>query len=131
MLLITKRFPKSLLDKIGEVDAMEKDLQLLGKNQRMSEWAQRVSECRSSGLTVRQWCEEHGINEKTYYYWQRRIWESMNESRNSRFVQIPVETAAAGQNTAVRIRINGAEAEILAGTDAATIEAVCRALREC
>jgi hypothetical protein len=119
------------LDKIGAVDAMEKDLQLLGKNQRMAEWAQRVSECRSSGLTVRQWCEEHGINEKTYYYWQHRIWESMNESRNGRIVQIPADGVAAGQNAAVRIRINGAEAEIRAGTDAATIEAVCRALRKC
>lgn len=57
--------------------------------------------------------------------------ESMNESRNSRFVQIPAEAATAGQNAAVRIRINGAEAEIRSGTDAATIEAVCRALREC
>ena len=110
---------------------MEKGLQSLDKTQRMEEWAQRVSECRSSGLTVRKWCEQHEINEKTYYYWQRRIWESMNESRSSRFVQIPVETASAGQNTAVRIQINGAEAEICAGTDAATIEAVCRALREC
>jgi P2-related tail formation protein len=110
---------------------MEKSLQSLGKNQRMEEWAQRVSDCRSSGLTVRNWCEQHGINEKTYYYWQRRIWETMNESRSSRFVRIPVETASVGQNTAARIRINGAEAEICAGTDAATIEAVCRALREC
>ena len=110
---------------------MEKDLQSLGKNQRMAEWAQRVSECRSSGLTVRRWCKQHEINEKTYYYWQRRIWECMNESQSSRFVQIPVETATAGQNAAVRIRINGAEAEIHAGTDAATIEAVCRALRKC
>lgn len=110
---------------------MAKDLQLLGKNQRMAEWTQRVSECRSSGLTVRNWCEQHEINEKTYYYWQRRMWESMNESRSSQFVQIPVETASASQNAAVRIRINGAEAEIRAGTDAATIEAVCRALREC
>ncbi|MCH3972877.1 MAG: hypothetical protein LKE53_09000 [Oscillospiraceae bacterium] len=56
---------------------MEKDLRILGKNQRMEEWAQRVSECRSSGLTVRNWCEQHEINEKTYYYWQHRIWESM------------------------------------------------------
>ena len=110
---------------------MEKGLQSLDKTQRMEKWAQRVSECRSSGLTVRKWCEQHEINEKTYYYWQRRIWESMNESRSSRFVQIPAETATAGQNTAVRIRINGAEAEICVGTDAATIEAVCRALREC
>ncbi len=128
---ITERLQKSLLDKIGAVDAMEKDLQLHGKNQRMAEWAKRVSECRGSGLTVRQWCEEHGINEKTYYYWQHRIWESMNDSQNGRFVQIQVETASAGQNAAVRIRINGAEAEILAGTDAAIIEAVCRALRKC
>ena len=131
MLLITERLPKSLWDTIGAIDTMEKELQTLGKDQRMEKWAQRVSECRSSGLTVRNWCEQHRINEKTYYYWQRRIWESMNESRSSRFVQIPVEAASAGQNTAVRIRINGAEAEIRAGTDAATIEAVCRAFREC
>jgi len=110
---------------------MEKNLQLLGKNRRMEEWSQRVTECRSSGLTVRNWCEQHGINEKTYYYWQRRIWDSMNKSRSSRFVQIPAEAVSVGQNTAVRIRINGAEAEICAGTDATTIEAVCRALREC
>lgn len=97
----------------------------------MTEWAQRVSKCRSSGLTVRKWCEQHEINEKTYYYWQSRIWESINESRSSRFVQISSETASISQNTAVRIRINGAEEEIRAGTDAATIEAVCRALREC
>lgn len=131
MLPITKRLPKSLWDKIGVVETMEKDLQLLGKNQRMEKWAQRISECRSSGLTVRHWCEQHEINEKTYYYWQRRIWESMNESRSGRFVQVPAEPISADQNMAVRIRINGAEAEICAGTDAATIEAVCRAFRAC
>jgi hypothetical protein len=110
---------------------MEKGLKILGKTQRMTEWAQRVSECRSSGLTVRNWCEQHEINEKTYYYWQRKVWESISDPGNIRFVQIPAEAASAGQNTAVRIRINGAEAEICAGTDAATIEAVCRSLREC
>ena len=55
MLPITERLPKSLWDKIGAVDTMEKDLRLLGKNQRMEEWVQRVSECRNSRLTVRNW----------------------------------------------------------------------------
>ena len=55
----------------------------------------------------------------------------MKESRSSRFVQILAETALAVPDTAVRIRINGAEAEICAGADATTIEAVCRTLREC
>lgn len=110
---------------------MEKELQTLGKDQRMAEWVQHVSECRSSGLTVWEWCKQHEIKGKTYYYWQHRIWDSINESRSSQFVQIPVGAASASQVTAARIRINGAEAEIVAGTDAATIEAVCRALREC
>ena len=82
MHLITDRFQKSLSDTIA-VDTMEKDLQLLGKNRRMEKWAQCVSKCRSSGLTVRNWCEQHGINEKAYYYWQNRIWKSMNEPRDN------------------------------------------------
>lgn len=107
---------------------MEKDLQTLGKKQRMAEWVQHVSECRRSGLTVRRWCEQHEISEKTYYRWQRRVWESMNEPQGSRFVQIPVEPTT-GRTAVARIHIGEAEAEIYAGADAATVEAVCRALK--
>ena len=28
-----------------------------------------VMECRSSGLTDRQWCMEHGISRSTFYHW--------------------------------------------------------------
>ena len=34
----------------------------------MKEWAAMVRECRSSGLTVKNWCMNNGVNIKTYYY---------------------------------------------------------------
>lgn len=48
---------------------------------------QYVSECRNSGLTDREWCEENGINIHTFYSWVNRI-------RNSSDMVIPESTAA-------------------------------------
>lgn len=38
-------------------------------------WRGRVMECRNSGKSVAVWCEENGINIKTYYYWQKQVWD--------------------------------------------------------
>ena len=35
----------------------------------LQEWTARFAECRSSGMTVRAWCEAQGLSIKTYYYW--------------------------------------------------------------
>ena len=34
---------------------------------RINEWSEMVKDCRSSGLTVQQWCDANDINIKTYY----------------------------------------------------------------
>lgn len=39
-------------------------------------WRQRVIECRSSGLTVKQWCENNNVHYKLYCYWQRQVWDA-------------------------------------------------------
>lgn len=46
---------------------MEQSLQALSANQRLVEWTERISSCRSSGISVKQWCKENEIVEKTYY----------------------------------------------------------------
>lgn len=38
-------------------------------------WRQRVMECKTSGLTVAEWCEQNHINKKTYFYWQKQVWD--------------------------------------------------------
>lgn len=44
-------------------------------------WRERVRECRNSGLRIYEWCKQNGLNDKTYYKWQREIWERENEKR--------------------------------------------------
>lgn len=40
---------------------------------RLSEWKERIVECRNSGQKVQAWCEQNGINPKTYYRWERLL----------------------------------------------------------
>lgn len=43
-------------------------------------WRGRVMECRNSGKSVAVWCKENGINIKTYYYWQKQVWDKATDT---------------------------------------------------
>lgn len=49
------------------------DVQKMKREFRLKQWIDMVKECRSSGKTIKGWCEEQGINLKSYYYWQRKV----------------------------------------------------------
>jgi len=64
---------------------------------RLTQWTSIIKECRSSGMTIRAWCSKNKVNEKQFYYWQRRVRkEAFNElqecstDRSERFVPLPV-----------------------------------------
>ena len=40
---------------------------------KLQEWAARIQDCRSSGLSVRAWCRQEEINAETYYRWEREL----------------------------------------------------------
>ena len=40
---------------------------------KLQEWAARIQDCRSSGLSVRAWCRQEEINAATYYRWEREF----------------------------------------------------------
>ncbi len=46
---------------------------------RMQEWSARIAECRSSGMSVRAWCNEQGISVQTYYRWEKRFVEKATQ----------------------------------------------------
>ena len=46
---------------------MSRELQTLNGQNKLALWAGRISECRSSGQNVKNWCWENGISEPTYY----------------------------------------------------------------
>ena len=40
---------------------------------RLMKWTAIIKECRSSGKTVTAWCSENNISSKSFYYWQRKV----------------------------------------------------------
>lgn len=46
---------------------MGSELQTMNGRNKLALWAERVSACRSSDLSVRDWCKENDICEQTYY----------------------------------------------------------------
>ena len=40
---------------------------------KLQEWAARMQDCRSSGLSVRAWRRQEEINAATYYRWEREL----------------------------------------------------------
>ena len=40
---------------------------------RLNNWAALINECNNSNMTKRAWCIANNINEKQFFYWQRRV----------------------------------------------------------
>mgnify|MGYP002405360669 FL=1 len=111
---------------------MEQSLQVMSKQERLENWTTRIMACRSSGMTVRAWCRENGLSEKTYYYWQRRLFQALSEqqvSHKTAFAEVTPPVCSG--SVAVTVRIDGAVADIHPGADAATVETVLRILKSC
>ena len=47
------------------------DVKAIKHAAKLSEWSERIRACRSSGKPVKTWCEENGINIKSFYRWER------------------------------------------------------------
>ena len=40
---------------------------------RTEKWSALIRECNASGLSNREFCRQHGISEKSFYYWLRKL----------------------------------------------------------
>ena len=110
---------------------MNTGLQLYNEQNKLAQWAQVVAQCRDSGMSVRQWCQEHDVNVSTYYKWQRKVYDAAKAQQESCFVEVtPVQHVTIG-SVAVTVRIAGAKAEIHNGADPATVETVLWVLKSC
>ena len=112
---------------------MEQRLQTINATQRVQLWAERIAECRSSGKSVRAWCREKEISEKTYYYWQRRLYQQMvSTAERVDFAEIP-RGVQIGQSSgaAAKISLSGATIEVYSGADAQMIQAILQTLQSC
>lgn len=51
---------------------------------RMTNWLNIISRCqnRPAGISAKQWLAENDVNEKSYYYWLRKVRQEAYEHRS-------------------------------------------------
>ena len=110
----------------------------LTREMRLKHWLGVLQERNDSGLSIRAYCKEHGINEKSYYYWQRRLRETAAEmsgyGENTTGVTVveptftEVSLSPESSNNTITIRIGNAIIEIQGQADRQTIESILKSL---
>lgn len=97
-------------------------------NPKAAEWAERIAAQRRGGMSVKQFCKEHGLTEYSFYAWRRRLRETgpvrfalveRGARRQERAAEAPLELVLA---TGERLRIRS-------GVDIATLRTVLEVLR--
>lgn len=106
---------------------------------RKQQWSKTIQACQSSGQTVVSWCEENGINIKSYYYWLRKLRIDaleetslpvpLQEEAPTIFKKLEVTSPLPNTQAAVIIRLPNATLEINEGASQQTVQAVLLALQ--
>jgi len=59
---------------------------------RAKEWEKAIKDCKSSGKSVRDWCEKNGYSYSSYRYWYTKLNNRQQEWTQVLPVQEPVKT---------------------------------------
>ena len=95
---------------------------------RAQTWAMLIQECNNSGLTKREFCQQRGISEKSFYYWLRKLRSQMAEATAPQLV--PLDPALVPiQDDVLQIQYRGAELKLPAGVDVDAVAALLRSIQ--
>lgn len=93
---------------------------------RAQEWAMLIQECSASGLTKREFCQQRGISEKSFYYWLKKLRTQMVETAAPRLVQLEPPPA---EESVLKICYHGAEMKLPDGVDMDAVAALLRSIQ--
>lgn len=101
-----------------------------GPVRRREDWQQLISEQKQSGLTVKAFCEKHGIGEALFYSWRKRVAAEDQPARFALVAANSVATSAPALQPLQLVLAGGERLEIPSGTDEATLRTVLELLRQ-
>ena len=93
---------------------------------RVQEWAMLIRECSASGLTKREFCQQRGISEKSFYYWLKKLRTQMVGAAAPQLVQLESLPAKDG---ILEIHYRGAEMKLPPGVDMDAVAALLRSIQ--
>ena len=74
----------------------------IAKEYRLSHWAQIMKEREESGLSIKTFCKKIGIHVNSYFYWQRKLRETVCEQ----LIKKPTETTSLGAQNFVEAKLS-------------------------
>ena len=92
------------------------------------QWRERLAEQERSGLSVRQFCQQRGWTQYSFYAWRKRL----RQKETVRFALVDREAARPEAVTAVGLELvltTGERLRIGVGVEAATLRTVLDVLR--
>ena len=94
---------------------------------RAQQWAVLIQECKSSGMTNKDFCIQRGISEKSFYYWQRKFREQFVEVAAPQLV--PLDHPTEELVDILQISFRGAELKLPAQVDMNAVVALLRSIQ--
>ena len=93
-------------------------------------WRERISDLRSSGMTVAAWAAAHEVSDYRTYYWARkfRAEQGPGPSSQARFVPVTVQAPQAEPTAALQVKVGAFALEVAAGCDMELLRRVVRTL---
>ena len=92
---------------------------------RQTQWAAAIQECKASGLTNKEYCIQHGLSEKSFYYWQKKLRTQIVDTV-SELVPLKGYSEQCGE---LRIRYRGAELTLPEQVDMDAVAALLRSIQ--
>ena len=92
---------------------------------RMQNWAIVIQECRASGLTNKEFCRQHGISEKSYYYWLKKLRDHVAEAVPQ---IVPLNLKEKNEDT-LEICYRGAKLQLPGNIEIESVAAILRSIQ--
>jgi len=107
---------------------------------RLAHWAQIMRERADRGISIRLYCEQAGIHENTYFYWQRKLREAACSSMQTAGIADGKSLVPRGwtalsineeqlQSHGLTVEVSGCRIRVQADTDPVLLTKICRALK--
>ena len=115
----------------------------------IQKWLDIIHRYRESGLSNRQWCQENGIQLKSYYYWLSKVRKlaieqiprktsappslpsTVSRSASITFAEIPVKRNYSREADPITIHIGNASIEIPTDAPDPLIQSIVRTVSQC
>lgn len=92
---------------------------------RQVQWAAAIQECRASGLTNKEYCIQHGLSEKSFYCWQKKLRTQIVDAVPE---LVPLE-GYSEQSGELRIQYRGTELTLPEQVDMDAVAALLRSIQ--